>query len=411
MKRSLGSIALVMLLILGLAPAAEPQQKALDMKNPITIGYLNPLTGPATLTTSLDLPGVKMAIDEINASGGVLGRPLAVIARDDKLNPENAIREARDLIINEKAFWLHGVTSSGVARAVSQYAKEQKKVFVASVAKSEKLTEEWGNPYFFRCTNNAQMESVALGKAAKEIFGPLKNVYNLSPDYEGGHSAWRDFLNSYKVLVPDVKVVGEAWPKLGNQDFTSNLTAVMNADAQLLFTSFYQTDALTMLKQSMALGLNGKIAMVGIWHGMYAVCQKFNKDFYPMKTIGGGGYPFWSINTPESKKFVENMKSKYGVYPEYAISSYAFTKAMAKAINKVGALDTEKVIKALEGAMMESPIGPVEIRACDHQAMWPTYVGLIGEVPGWDFYATQKPIVIGREAYHPCEEIAKVRGK
>jgi len=411
MKRGFGSMALAILLVLVLTPAGGAQQKALDMKNPIKIGYLNPLTGPATLTTSLDIPGVKLAIEEVNAAGGVLGRPLAVISRDDKLNPEAALREARDLIINENVFWLHGVTSSGVARAVSQYAKDQKRIFVTSVAKSEKLTEDWGNPYFFRCTNNAQMESVALGKAAKEIFGPLKNIYNLSPDYEGGHSAWRDFLDSYKTHVPDVKVVGEVWPKLGNQDYTSYLTAVMNTDTQLMFTSFYQTDALTMLKQSIALGLNGKIAMVGIWHGMYAVIQKFNKDFYPKKTIGGGGYAFWSIDTPESKKFVETIRSKYGVLPEYAISSYAFTKAMAKAINSVGALDTEKVIKALEGSMMESPIGPVEIRACDHQAMWPTYVGLIGEVPGWDFYATQKPLVFGREAFHTCEQVAKARGK
>ncbi len=411
MKRSLGSIGIVMLVLLSVTFSAEAQQKGLDWDNPIKVGYLNPFTGPATLTTSLDLPGVRLAIEEINAAGGVLGRALTVVPRDDKLNPEHALREAKDLVVNEKVFWLHGVTSSGVARAVSQYARDQKRIFAISVAKSEKLTEDWGHRYVFRCTNNALMESIALGKAAKEIFGPLKRVYNLSPDYEGGHSAWRSFLSSYKALVPDVKVVGEAWPKLGNQDFTANLTAIMNSDAQLMFTSFYQTDALTMLKQMISLGMNGKIAVVGIWHGMYAIIQKLNKDFYPQKTIGGGGYAFWAINTPESKQFVENMKSKYGVYPEYAINSYAFVKAMAKAITKVGALDTEKVINALEGAVMETPIGPVEIRACDHQAMWPTYVGLIGEVPGWDFYATQKPVVIGREAFNTCEEIAKVRGK
>jgi len=76
----------------------------------------------------------------------------------------------------------------------------------------------------------------------------------------------------------------------------------------------------------------------------------------------------------------------------------------------VGALDTEKVINALEGVMMDSPVGPIEIRACDHQALWPSYVGLIGEVPGWDFYAPKKPlVVISREAYPTCEEIAKLR--
>jgi len=410
MIKRLTNIGLILMLVFVLAPIAGAQQKNLDYNNPIKIGYLNPFTGPATLTTSLDLPGVKLAIEEVNAAGGVLGRPLTVIPRDDKLNPEHALREAKDLVVNEKVFWLHGVTSSGVARAISQYAKDQKKIFVISVAKSEKLTGEWGHRYLFRSTNNVEMENIGMAKAAKEIFGPLKKIYNLSPDYEGGHAGWRTFFDSYKKLVPDANLVGEAWPKLGTQDYTPNLTAVMNSDAELMFTSFYQTDALTMIKQSIALGLDGKVAMAGVWWGQYAMCQKLNKDFYPKKTIGGSIYAFWAIDTAESKKFVENIKSKFGVYPEYAVNSYAFVKAMAKAINKVGALDTEKVINALEGVMMDSPVGPIEIRACDHQALWPSYVGLIGEVPGWDFYAPKKPlVVISREAYPTCEEIAKLR--
>jgi len=394
-----------------LAPIVGAQPKGLDWDNPIKIGYLNPFTGPATLTTSLDLPGVRLAIEEVNAAGGILGRPLVVIPRDDKLSPEHALREAKDLIINEKVFCIFGVTSSGVARALSSYMKEQKKIFVITVAKSEKLTGEWGHRYVFRSTNNVEMENIAIAKAAKEIFGPLKKIYNLSPDYEGGRAGWRTFFDSYKKLVPDAKLIGETWAKLGTPDYTAFLTAVMNSDAELMFTSFYQTDALTMTKQSIALGLDGKIPIVGLWWGMYAMCQKFNKDFYPKKTIGGSQYSFWAIDAPESKRFVDHINSKYGVFPEYAVSSYSFVKTLTKAINKVGALETEKVINALEGVIMESPIGPVEIRACDHQAMWPTYAGIIGEVPGFNFYAPQKPVVMGREVYPTCEEIAKVRGK
>jgi branched-chain amino acid transport system substrate-binding protein len=152
----------------------------------------------------------------------------------------------------------------------------------------------------------------------------------------------------------------------------------MNSDAELIFTSFYQTDALTMLKQSSALGLNGKIPMGQIWHGMLEMVDKYNANFYPKKTIGGGTFALWAINTPECKSLVEKIKSRYGVYPGYAASGYAFVKGMARAIEKAGALDTEKVITLLEGGVIESPVGPVEIRACDHQVMWPSYVGLIG---------------------------------
>jgi branched-chain amino acid transport system substrate-binding protein len=255
------------------------------------------------------------------------------------------------------------------------------------------------------------MEAVALAKASHQVFGSLKKIYNISPDYEGGHAAWRTFMDSYKKYVPDAKVVGEVWPKLGTQDYTSFLTAANNSGADLIFTSFYQTDALTMLKQSMALGLNGKIPMVGFWHGMLEVVQKYTKDFYPQKTIGGGTFAFWAIDTPECKSFVEKIKARSGVYPGYASSGYAFVKAIAKAIEKAGALDTEKVINFLEGHMMESPVGPVEIRACDHQTMWPTYTGIIGDLPGWEFYGPKNLIIMGKEAYQTCEEIAKARGK
>lgn len=411
MKRRWGSIGLILGLVFFLVSMVEAQQKPLDWDNPIKIGYINPFTGPATLNTSTDVPGLYLAVEEINAAGGVLGRPLKLITRDSKLSPEHALREVKDLVVNEKVFWVQGATSSAVARAVSDYMKNQKKLYVIEIAKSEKLTADWGHRYVFRATNNAYMEAVAMAKACRQVFGPLKKIYNISPDYEGGHAAWRTFFDSYKKYVPDAKVVGEVWPKLGTQDYTSYLTAAMNSDAELMFTSFYQTDALTMLKQSMAIGLNGKIPMAGFWHGMLEVVQKYNKDFYPKRTIGGGTFAFWAIDTPECKSFVEKIKTRSGVYPGYASSGYAFVKALAKAIEKAGALDTEKVINNLEGYMMESPVGPVEIRACDHQAMWPTYVGLIGELPGYEFYGTKDLVIMSKEAYPTCEDIAKARGK
>jgi branched-chain amino acid transport system substrate-binding protein len=126
MKRRLGSVGLILGLVFLLVSMVGAQQKPLDWDNPIKIGYINPFTGPATLNTSTDLPGVYLAIEEINAAGGVLGRPLKVITRDDKLNPEHGLREVKDLVVNEKVFWIQGTTSSAVARAVSDYMKNQK---------------------------------------------------------------------------------------------------------------------------------------------------------------------------------------------------------------------------------------------------------------------------------------------
>ena len=407
-KMVIGLVAAITMLSF-VAANGWAEKKELDWDNPIKIGYVMPFTGVASLNTATDFPGIKLAVEEINAAGGVLGRPLKVISRDSKLNAEHALREVKDLVVNEKVFWVQGIISSGVARAISNYMKNMKKLFVIEVAKSEKLTGEWGNRYTFRATNNAYMEAVALAKASVKTFGPLKKLYNLSPDYEGGHSAWRTFFKSYKELVPEAVLVGEAWPKLGNQDFTAYLTAIMNSDVELIFTAFYQTDAITMLKQSIAIGLNGKIPMAGFWHANWEVVQKYNKDFYPKRTIGNGQYAWWAIDTPSSNEFVEKIKSKYDVYPCYAVSGYSFVKAIAKAIEKAGSLDTEKVIDFLKGYQMPTPVGPIEIRACDHQVMWPTWVGLIEELPGRTFFGTRNPMVISKEAYRTCEEISKLK--
>lgn len=406
MKGKLSNIGMIIMLVFLLASIAKAQAKKLDSDNPVKIGYFNPFNQPNT-----DLPGLQLAVEEINAAGGVLGRPLKILPRDSKMSPEHALREVKDLVINEKVFCVMGATSSSEARAVSEFCKGEKKIYCFEIAKSEKLLGEWGHRYIFCAGTNAYVDVVSLAKASLQIFGPLKKMYNLSPDYEGGRSAWRNFVDAYTKLVPDAKLVGEAWPKLGVQDFTSYLTAVKNSEAEIMFTGHFQTDLLTMIKQSIITGLNGKVAMTGWGFGTADVVQNYNADFYPKKTIGGSTHAFWAIDRPESKEFVKTIKSRWGVYPTYAIHGYSFIKAMAKAIRKVGALDTEKVIDALEGAIMETPIGPVEIRACDHQAIWPYYVGVIGELPGWEFYGPKDLVIVGREAFLPCEEIAKLRKK
>jgi branched-chain amino acid transport system substrate-binding protein len=356
------------------------------------------------------LPGAELAVEEINKAGGVLGRPLQLIHRDSALSPEKGLREAKDLVMKEKVFWVMGAVSSSVSRAVSEFCRGNKVIYCMDQAKSPKLTAEWGHRYAFHATNNVYVEVIGVSKAAVEIFGPLKKVYNLSPDYEGGHAAWRNFKTMYKKLVPDFEEVGSAWPKLGTQEFSPYLTAIKNSGAELVFSAFYQTDALTLIKQSIGLGLNGNVAMASVWWAENMV-PKFSKDFYPKKTISSGVYPFWDIDKPESMEFVRKIKAKANVYPTYAICAYSWVKLMAEAIEKAGRLDTEKVVDYLEGAVMNTPIGPVEIRQCDHQAMWPTYIGEFGKLDDWHFYGTKNNVVYGSEIYRTCEEVKKLQDR
>jgi len=395
----------IVLAVFAVAPVVgESQAAKLDENNPIKLGYLMPGTARVQ-----DMRGMVLAVDEINAAGGVLGRPIKVIDRDTKFNPEIAAREAKDLIFREKVFWLQGTISSSEARAVSEVARQNKTIHMITSATSDKLMNEWGHRYAFRIQSNSYSQAIGCARGAFKTFGPKKKLYNISPDYEGGHAAWENFLLEYQKIVPDAKVVGSVFPKLGTQEYTPYLTAIMNSGADLIFSSFYLQDAQTMFKQSSAIGLNGKIPITGLWLSTNDLAQNFSADFYPKKCVGGTAYAFWEIDYPKNKIFYEKFKERFGVYPYLDFASYGITHEIARIIGKVG-LDTEKVIDALEGSQVETPAGFVEMRKCDHQAMLPFYFGEVGPLPhGLGFYAATNCVKAGAETYHSCEEVLEKR--
>ena len=121
----------------------------------IVIGYIHSMSGAMSMYGISSEAGGRIAIEEINAAGGILGRPLKMITRDDKLNPEVGLREAKDLILSEKADFLTGTISSAVALAISNYVKREKKLFLVTIAQSSSITEENWHPYIFRIDTNA----------------------------------------------------------------------------------------------------------------------------------------------------------------------------------------------------------------------------------------------------------------
>jgi branched-chain amino acid transport system substrate-binding protein len=176
---------------------------------PIKFGFLHSLSGGVGQVYGIpDQEAVKIAVEEINKAGGVLGRPLEMIARDDKLNPENAIREAKDLILNQKVQWIQGTVSSAVALAVSVYCKEAKVPFIITTAQSAAITEEKGHRYVFRISTNTDTYTRSMANAAAKKWGG-KKVFIIGPDYEYGHKSKADFMEAYLKLLPDAKVVGE----------------------------------------------------------------------------------------------------------------------------------------------------------------------------------------------------------
>jgi len=162
---------------------------AQSAEKPIVIGFVHSMSGPMSMYGISSEAGGQIAIEEINAAGGVLGRPLKMITRDDKLNPEVGLREAKDLTLGEKVDFLSGTISSAVGLSVSNYAKREKKLFLINISQSSSLTEENFHRYVFRIATNAvpywgYAPALALADKWKD-----KKIVSLGFDYETGKNS------------------------------------------------------------------------------------------------------------------------------------------------------------------------------------------------------------------------------
>src|ERR1700722_18080427 len=221
----------------------------------IKIGFPIPLSGPAAVYGRPILAGAEMAIAEINAKGGVLGRQLEILSRDSKANADEAVRLSRELIIKNGIDFLIGTLTSAEAPAVSTVAKENKIVFLAPSSKSTILTDEKHiHPYIFRVASNTDVEGLA-GAEEMATFKDIKTVVTIAPDYAYGRDSIAAFIKALQKVRPDIQVVDSQWPKLGEPDFTAFINAMMGKKPDAVYCSLFAGDFVTFTKQATPLGL------------------------------------------------------------------------------------------------------------------------------------------------------------
>ena len=380
---------------------------------PILIGHVHSMSGAMSMYGISCTVAGEIAVEEINAAGGVLGRPLKQITRDDKLNPEVGLREAKNLILQEKVDFLTGTISSAVGQAVSAYAKQAKKIFIINISQSSRTTEELGHRYVFRIDTNAVPyfgygPALALAKKWAD-----KKIISLGFDYEMGHNGLAMFKEKYLELVPDAKIIDELWPPLNTTDFTPYISKIANSGADAFFLStIYGGGELAFTKQAWAFGLYDKMHAVQPCAGDVETWGTVKKgDPYPKGALATCRYPFWAIDHPKNKAFVDEHIKRTGFYPSYgAMNQYIIVYALKNAIEKVGKVDTEKIIDTLEGMELDTFVGKVPIRKCDHQAMMPTWYGIMDFTDALPFpHITQIEALTGESSYHSCEKIEKLR--
>jgi branched-chain amino acid transport system substrate-binding protein len=359
-------LTLTLVLVAGLAPGAAWAQA------PIKLGEINSYSGIGAPFTGPYRAGVEMAVEEINAKGGVLGRKLEVIFRDDKGQPAEAVKHAQELVESEKVALIAGTFLSNVGLAVSDWAKQNKTMFVAAESLTEAITWAKGHDHAVRLRPNTYEQ----GRMLAEKAGKMKYVKwaVIGPNYEYGKRAWETFRDRLKELKPDVQVVGEQWPTLGKIEPGPMVTAILNQNPDALYVSLFGSDWLAFVREAQKRGLFQKTFVVGILLGEPEYIDPLKLEAPEGMLVTG--YPWYDINIPAHKDWVARYTKRTDKTPVLgSLIGYVTYLSVAEAIKKAGGTDTDKIVAAFKGLRVETPIGSIIFRASDGQSTLGAWVG------------------------------------
>ena len=359
---------------LALTPLAATAQ------NPIRIGEINSYKAQPVFLEAYR-HGMNLALQEANAAGGVNGRRFELITRDDNANPGEAVRLAEELLSRERVDILAGTFLSHVGLAVADFARQRQVFFLASEALTDKITWENGNPYTFRLRSSTYMLAASLVDEAAKL--GKKRWAIVYPNYEYGQSAVQTFKALLKAKQPDVEFVVEQAPPLGKVEAGAVVQAIADAKPDALFNVLFGPDLARLVRE----GYNR-----GLWDGLPVVSMLSGEPEYldPLKGEApegwiATGYPWYSIDTPAHKAFVDayqKLTNQQGLRLG-SVVGYNTIKSIVEAVRRAGGkTDTDSMVKAFRGLVVETPDGPITYRELDQQSTMGVYVGRIARKDG-----------------------------
>jgi branched-chain amino acid transport system substrate-binding protein len=316
--------------------------------------------------------GIELAVDEINKSGGVLGKKLDVISRDDGGNPGDAVRVAEELVTREGVNILVGTFLSNVGLAVTEYAGKNKVFFLAAEPLTDKITWQNGNKYTYRLRSSTYMQVAML--MPDMVAAKKKRWALVYPNFEYGQSAVEAFKKLLKEKQPDAEIVTEQAPPLGKVDAGAVVQAIDDAKPDAIFSVLFGPDLAKFVREGNTRGVFQNRLVASLLSGEPEYIDPL-RDEAPVGWLVTG-YPWYAIATPEHKAFVDAYRARFNDYPRLgSVVGYVTIKSIAAGITKAGSTDTDKLVAAFANLKVESPFGPFVYRASDHQATMGAYVG------------------------------------
>ena len=349
--------------------------------------------------------GWDLAQDEVNAAGGVLGRKIEGIHRDDAGNPGDAVRVAEELLSRDQVILITGVTLSHVGLALADFARQRKVLFLASGPLTDKIVWQNGNRYTYRL--RAGTWSLAAAVVPEAVRVHRRRWALVYPNYEYGQAAVAAFKENLSRHQPDAEFVADIAPPFNRIEPGAVLQAIADARADAVFSVLFGSDLARFAREGKTRGTFEGKEVFGLLTGEPEYLDPLRDDAPEGWFVTG--YPYYSITTPEHRRFLEAYQARFKDYPRLnSVIGYATVKALAAAIQKAGSIDTEKLIAALKGLEFETPFGRTVFRAGDNQGTLGVFVGRSGVKDGRG-YMTSSQYMPGGAIMPPEAQATKLR--
>ncbi|HCP78495.1 MAG: ABC transporter substrate-binding protein [Pusillimonas sp.] len=323
--------------------------------------------------------GMELAIEQINESGGLNGKKVELVIKDDNATTGDAVRVAEELVSRDQVDVLTGTFLSHIGLAVTDFAKQKKTFFLAAEPLTDKIVWEDGNRYTFRLRPSTYMQVAALVPEAVKM--NKKRWGLVYPNYEYGQSAAATFKKLMKEAQPDVEFVAEQAAPLGKVDAGSVVQALSDADVDAVFNVLFAADLAKFVRAGSQRNFFDDKPVVSLLTGEPEYLDPLGSETPEGWVVTG--YPWYAIDTPEHKAFLDAYEAKFDDYPRLgSIVGYSAIMSLAEGIKKAGSTETEDMIKAFRGLELMSPFGPIEYRAADHQSTMGAYVGKLTKKDG-----------------------------
>ena len=344
----------------------------------LRIGCPLPLTGPFAALAADMQRGAQLAQDELNAKGGVMGRKVEVLFRDDELKPAVGAQRTKELIENQKCQFIVGGLAAHVQMAINEQTKKSKVLFISTSQSDEISAKPDTSPITFHEALNPTITSRVMGTWIAQNLG--KKWWIIYADYAWGKQ--NNAVLQDTLAKQGGTLLGATPYPLGSAEFSAHLPKIQAAKPDVIVSVTPGADNIAYLKQARSFGLDKtmKLAQPLLW---ISYLKEGGPELYA--DIYGSINWYWELqdSIPSAKKFVEASMKKFNMPPgDYGAYSYSGVLEVARGVELAKSTEAEAVANALR----KSPVydhfkGKEWWRACDNKAMQDMWI-VKGRGPG-----------------------------